>query len=82
MRWIGTSPIVLKTRNVEFIELGPRFRAAGQLQYKLGCGWQCAGEIDTVLTLKGNRCKFNPRRRHSTIGYMSPMEFEAKVTVA
>jgi len=25
---------------------------------------------------------YNPRRRHSTIGYMSPMEFEAKVRVA
>ena len=25
---------------------------------------------------------YNPRRRHSTIGYMSPMEFEEKVTVA
>ena len=25
---------------------------------------------------------YNPRRRHSTIGYISPMEFEAKVRVA
>jgi putative transposase len=25
---------------------------------------------------------YNPRRRHSTIGYLSPMEFEAKVKVA
>ena len=25
---------------------------------------------------------YNPRRRHSTIGYLSPMEFEAKVRVA
>ena len=25
---------------------------------------------------------YNPRRRHSTIGYLSPMEFEAKLKVA
>ena len=25
---------------------------------------------------------YNPRRRHSTIGYLSPMELEAKVRVA
>ena len=25
---------------------------------------------------------YNPRRRHSTIGYISPMEFEAKVKLA
>jgi len=25
---------------------------------------------------------YNPRRRHSTIGYISPMEFEAKVRLA
>ncbi len=25
---------------------------------------------------------YNPKRRHSTIGYMSPMEFEAKVGLA
>ena len=26
--------------------------------------------------------RFYPRRRHSTIGYISPMEFEAKVRLA
>ena len=25
---------------------------------------------------------YNPRRRHSTIGYLSPMEFEAKVAIS
>ena len=25
---------------------------------------------------------YNPRRRHSTIGYLSPMEFEQKVRLA
>jgi putative transposase len=25
---------------------------------------------------------YNPKRRHSTIGYMSPMEFEAKAGLA
>ena len=25
---------------------------------------------------------YNPRRRHSTIGYLSPMQFEAKVTIS
>ncbi len=27
-------------------------------------------------------CFYNPKRRHSTIGYMSPMDFEAKAGLA
>jgi putative transposase len=27
-------------------------------------------------------CFYNPKRRHSTIGYMSPMEFEMKAGLA
>jgi putative transposase len=27
-------------------------------------------------------CFYNPRRRHSTLGYLSPMEFEIKVELA
>jgi putative transposase len=27
-------------------------------------------------------CFYNPRRRHSTIGYLSPVEFEKRATLA
>ncbi|MGA7674046.1 MAG: IS3 family transposase, partial [Rhizomicrobium sp.] len=27
-------------------------------------------------------CFYNPRRRHSTIGYVSPMDFEEKAGLA
>jgi len=28
------------------------------------------------------RCLYNPKRRHSTIGYLSPMEFERRAGLA
>lgn len=28
------------------------------------------------------KCFYNPRRRHSTQGYLSPMEFEARTVLA
>ena len=39
-------------------------------------------EADYSLLFDCIECFYNPRRRHSTIGYLSPMEFENQMQLA
>jgi transposase InsO family protein len=45
-------------------------------------GTQKENRLDLRVALKMGAGHYNPRRRHSKLGYLSPMEFEARAMLA